>query len=472
MEGTHGVDPRYVIQYISTKVHQNLLILPPALFLRCAQQVAEKVAKEEFNSVFAIVRPPGHHEEENELMGINKILIVDWDVHHGNDTQQMFWKDSRVMFFSVHRHEYGSFYSTSDDGSHIMIGEGPGAGYNINVPWESVAREFNPDIVIISAGFDAAVNDPLGGCRITPHDYSILLKKLMKFSSIMALEGGCTLNSLANSVLACVKMLLEDKPVAGSVEFYPFESTWRVIKAVREKLSAFWPILADKLPEELTTKVIPQLQIYSSQSEDEYDDVPNTLSGDLEEDVTIPLSKLNLSEILATSSQAWRCELSNIHLVEGMKRPCRGAMNKTKQNEVMWKTVPHRLFFGREYNYLGLKQFNDVLLQENVRMNTSSPFFDLNALDSIEYEKNVSLEALKGFVCSYFPQLLCGGSRSSSMFLALFIPMFGVLVRLLSVFESMVSNVLVCLSHQITSYLLSNLTDIGSYTADVSIVPL
>ncbi|KAI7737544.1 hypothetical protein M8C21_008847, partial [Ambrosia artemisiifolia] len=148
-------------------------------------EVAEKVAKGELNSAFAIVRPPGHHAEENEPMGfclfnnvaiatsfllnqkelgVNKILIVDWDVHHGNGTQKMFWKDSRVLFFSVHRHEYGSFYPTGDDGSHIMIGEGPGAGYNINVPWENgqcgdadyiavwdhilipVAREFNPDI--------------------------------------------------------------------------------------------------------------------------------------------------------------------------------------------------------------------------------------------------------------------------------------------------------------------------------------
>ncbi|KAM0020158.1 putative histone deacetylase [Helianthus debilis subsp. tardiflorus] len=88
--------------------------------------------------------------------GINNIFIVDWDVHHGNGTQKMFWKDSRVLFFSIHRHEYGTFYPTGDDGSHIMIGEGAGAGYNINVPWEN------------------AICDPLGGCCITPHGYSIL----------------------------------------------------------------------------------------------------------------------------------------------------------------------------------------------------------------------------------------------------------------------------------------------------------
>ncbi|XP_076903919.1 histone deacetylase 5-like isoform X2 [Bidens hawaiensis] len=444
-------------------------------------EAAEKVAKGELNSAFAIVRPPGHHAEEDEPMGfclfnnvaiatsfllnqkelgINKILIVDWDVHHGNGTQKMFYKDSNVLFFSVHRHEFGSFYPTGDDGSHIMIGEEPSAGYNINVPWENgqcgdadyiavwdhilipVATEFNPDIIIISAGFDAAIGDPLGGCRITPHGYSILLKKLMKFSSgkiIMALEGGYSLNSLANSVVACVETLLEDKPISESVDVYPFESTWTVIKAVREELRTFWPILAEKLPEELTTKVTPQLQIYSSQSEDEYDD-------DLQEDVTIPLSKLSLSEddkVTATSSRAWRSELSTVHVwyasfgssmsesrflcyiqggqAEGMKKPCRGAVDKTKPTEVMWKMVPHRLFFGRESTVtwgpggvaflnpeinnqektfmclyrITLEQFNDVLLQENVCTDTNSPFFDLDALDSIEYEKNISLKALK-----------------------------------------------------------------------------
>ncbi|KAM0070452.1 putative histone deacetylase [Helianthus debilis subsp. tardiflorus] len=126
------------------------------------------------------------HLNQKEL-GINKLFIVHWDVHHGNGTQKMFRKDSRVL------HEYGSFYPTGDDGSHIMIGEGAGAGYNINVPWENgqcedadyitvwnhilipVAREFNPEIIIIPTGFDAAIGDPLGGCRITPHGYSILL---------------------------------------------------------------------------------------------------------------------------------------------------------------------------------------------------------------------------------------------------------------------------------------------------------
>ncbi|MFS7991303.1 putative histone deacetylase [Helianthus anomalus] len=174
-------------------------------------EAAEKVAKGELNSAFAIVRPPGHHAGESEPMGfylfnsvaiatsfhlnqkvraicicelgINKIFIVHWDVHHGNGTQKMFRKDSRVL------HEYGSFYPTGDDGSHIMIGEGAGARYNINVPWENgqcedadyitvwnhilipVARDFNPEIIIIPTGVDAGQLYQLP----TPHGLSILL---------------------------------------------------------------------------------------------------------------------------------------------------------------------------------------------------------------------------------------------------------------------------------------------------------
>ncbi|XAR63799.1 Histone deacetylase [Bertholletia excelsa] len=266
-------------------------------------EVTEKVAKGELDSAFAIVRPPGHHAEEGEPMGfclynnvavatsfllnekelgVNKILIVDWDVHHGNGTQKMFWKDPRVLFFSVHRHEFGTFYPATNDGSYIMIGEGPGAGYNINVPWENghcgdadyvavwdhilipVAKEFGPDLIIVSAGFDAAVGDPLGGCRVTPYGYSIMLKKLMSFAQgkiVMVLEGGYNLNSLENSVLACVEVLLEDKPITGLSAAYPFESTWRAIQMVRKELSTYWPILKDELPKKLTSRKAPPVLV-------------------------------------------------------------------------------------------------------------------------------------------------------------------------------------------------------------------
>ncbi|XP_058080982.1 histone deacetylase 5-like [Magnolia sinica] len=318
-------------------------------------EVSERVAKGEFRSAVAIVRPPGHHAEPDEAMGfclfnnvavaanllvnerpelgIRKILIVDWDVHHGNGTQKMFWKDPRVLFFSVHRFDFGSFYPSGDDGSHTMVGEGLGAGYNINVPWEHgqcgdadylavwdhvlipVAKAYNPDMILISGGFDAAIGDPLGGCRVSPYGYSVMMKKLMEFARgriVMALEGGYNLMSLANSVLACVEVLLDGKPIVGSSEAYPFESTWRVIQAVRQELSSFWPALNEELPEKILTNCIktrplePNLSS-ASDSDAENDRLSNALSespgglcgtspAEAVEDVILPLSKLKVDE--------------------------------------------------------------------------------------------------------------------------------------------------------------------------------
>ncbi|XP_057802035.1 histone deacetylase 18-like isoform X2 [Salvia miltiorrhiza] len=202
---------------------------------------------------------------ERQELGINKILIVDWDVHHGNGTQNMFYKDPRVLVFSVHRHDFGTFYPSGNGGSYIMTGEGEGAGHNINVPWEHgqcgdadylavwdhilipVAKEFKPDIIIISAGFDAAKGDPLGECCVSPNGYSVMLHKLMEFAGgkiVMALEGGYNLNSTASSALACVEALLHNKPPNVVSEARPFASTWRVIQQVCGVLRPYWPVLA------------------------------------------------------------------------------------------------------------------------------------------------------------------------------------------------------------------------------------
>lgn len=458
-------------------------------------ELAERIAKGDLNSGAAIVRPPGHHAEYDEAMGfclfnnvavaasfllderpelgVKKILIVDWDVHHGNGTQKTFWNDSRVLFFSVHRHEFGSFYPGNDDGFYTMIGEGPGTGYNINVPWEHarcgdadylavwdhilipVAKKFDPDMIIVSAGFDAAVGDPLGGCCITPYGYSVMLKKLMDFAQgkiMLALEGGYNLDSIANSFLACMKVLLEDKPVSGSVEAYPFESTWRVIQAVRKKLSSYWPALADELPLKLTIQNAPHPHILISNSDSEGEDekAPN-IDSEIVQEVMEPFSKLKVEDNQdqgATSSTSWRSELSKIDIwyasfgsnmwkprflcyieggqVDGMKKPCTGSMDKNLPKEIFWKIFPHRLCFGRDSTRtwgpggaaflhpdssvgekthmclykVTLEQFNDVLLQENVssfQMNyqMNSPVFDLAALQSIKSKGSISLEVFK-----------------------------------------------------------------------------
>ncbi|XP_050376901.1 histone deacetylase 5 [Argentina anserina] len=459
-----------------------------------AMEVTERVAKGEVDSAVAIIRPPGHHAEEDEAMGfclfnnvaiaasyvlnekpelgINKILIVDWDVHHGNATQKMFWNDPRVLFFSVHRHEFGSFYPATDDGFYTMIGEGPGAGYNINVPWENgrcgdadyfavwehilipVAKEFNPDLIIVSAGFDAAIGDPLGGCRITPYGYSVMLKKLMNFANgkiVLALEGGYNFESIAKSMLACVEVLLEDKPILGSSEAYPFESTWSVIQAVRQTLSDYWPSLTNELPVELLNQKAPSPaynRTSSSDSEVEDHEIPK-VSPHLEEalqEIIEPLSKLQVDDGAQAYVATWRSELSKFDVwyaafgsnlllkrllcyieggqVDGMLKPCVGSEDKTPPKEIMWKTFPHRLFFGREFTLswglggsaflnpesnsedkthmclyrITLEQFNDLLVQANYGGHTlSSPLFDLSALNSVTSEEPHSLQVLEGW---------------------------------------------------------------------------
>ncbi|EPS65757.1 hypothetical protein M569_09020, partial [Genlisea aurea] len=150
---------------------------------------------------FAIVRPPGHHAGVKHAMGFclhnnaalaasaaqisgaKRVLIIDWDVHHGNGTQEIFEKSKSVLYVSLHRHEGGKFYPGTGS-AYEVIGIMGAEGYCVNIPWSCagigdndyifafqhvvlpIASEFNPDMTIISAGFDAARGDPLGGCDV------------------------------------------------------------------------------------------------------------------------------------------------------------------------------------------------------------------------------------------------------------------------------------------------------------------
>ncbi|XP_024395263.1 histone deacetylase 5 isoform X2 [Physcomitrium patens] len=251
-------------------------------------EVATQVAEGKLASGACVIRPPGHHAEadrpmgfcllnnvavaahilahEKTELGVKKVLIVDWDVHHGNGTQHMFWTDPQVMYFSVHRFDQGRFYPPGNDGNCTEVGGEEGKGYNINVPWPNkdygdadylavwkyilmpVARQFNPDIVLISAGFDSARGDPLGRCNVTPGGYFQMTRQLMELANgrvVLALEGGYNLTSISESYLACMQAMLGDSPVL-KVEHDLLPETFPVIKEVRKHLQMYWPILAEE----------------------------------------------------------------------------------------------------------------------------------------------------------------------------------------------------------------------------------
>ncbi|XP_043392516.1 histone deacetylase 5 isoform X9 [Chelonia mydas] len=217
----------------------------------CLVELAFKVASGELKNGFAVIRPPGHHAEESTAMGfcffnsvaiaakllqqklsVGKILIVDWDIHHGNGTQQAFYSDPNVLYISLHRYDNGNFFPGS--GAPEEVGSGMGVGYNINIAWTGgvdppigdveylaafrtvvmpIANEFSPDVVLVSAGFDAVEGhlSPLGGYSVTAKCFGHLTKQLMKLAGgrvVLALEGGHDLTAICDASEACVSALL------------------------------------------------------------------------------------------------------------------------------------------------------------------------------------------------------------------------------------------------------------------------
>ncbi|XP_016329034.1 histone deacetylase 4-like isoform X1 [Sinocyclocheilus anshuiensis] len=245
-----------------------------------------KVASGELKNGFAVVRPPGHHAEESTPMGfcyfnsvaiaakllqqrlnVGKILIVDWDVHHGNGTQQAFYDDPRVLYVSLHRYDDGNFFPGS--GAPEELGSGPGVGFNVNVAFTGgldppmgdaeyltafrtvvmpIASEFAPDLVLVSAGFDAVEGHPppLGGYKLTSRCLGHLTKQLMGLAGgrvVLALEGGHDLRAICDASEACVSALLgiELEPLSADVlKQRPNENAVSSIEKVLENHSQYW----------------------------------------------------------------------------------------------------------------------------------------------------------------------------------------------------------------------------------------
>jgi len=228
------------------------------------------------------VRPPGHHAEASraagfcifnniaigamhaiKVHGMKRVLIVDWDLHHGNGTQHSFYEDPRVVYFSTHQYPY-----YPGTGALQEIGRGDGQGCTVNVPLKTgpgnaeylrifrrvlqpLAFEYMPEIVLLSAGFDIYFRDPLGGMKVTPSGFGMLTRVLMDIAEeccggrfAVVLEGGYHLGGLTEGI----KVVLEEMSGATRVTEADLErlegeadsSINRTIESVIGQIKPYW----------------------------------------------------------------------------------------------------------------------------------------------------------------------------------------------------------------------------------------
>lgn len=233
------------LTYDTTVCHESfeIALLSTGGVLRAADAVATGVVQ----NAFAMVRPPGHHATPGQSMGfclfnniavtarylqrehsIGNVAIVDWDVHHGNGTQDIFYEDASVFFFSIHQ---SPLYPGT--GSRRECGSGKAHGTTLNVPMPPgsgddeytkvftdilipALRDFSPEFLLISAGFDAHYLDPLAGTELTADGFATLTDLMLEFAAetasgrvVSVLEGGYSLEGISESVVAHVERLVK-----------------------------------------------------------------------------------------------------------------------------------------------------------------------------------------------------------------------------------------------------------------------
>ncbi|EDV26715.1 uncharacterized protein TRIADDRAFT_23354 [Trichoplax adhaerens] len=254
----------------------------------CVVDLATKVARGELRNGMAIVRPPGHHAGRDTAMGscyfnsiaitasilkqklnLRKVLIFDWDIHHGNGTQNTFYEDPNVLTISIHRYDKGLFFPGT--GAITEVGNGSGTGFNVNVAWDSgsdvkmgdpeylaafrcvvlpIAKMFSPDIILVSAGFNAVAGQAHENFnyRVSPACFANMTRKLIESINskiVLALEGGHDLPAICDASESCMRALLlsDPMPAVSSEERNkePNQAAVKVLEKVIQIQQEHWP---------------------------------------------------------------------------------------------------------------------------------------------------------------------------------------------------------------------------------------
>jgi len=240
-------------------------------------EAADAVLRGDVRNAFALVRPPGHHAEAGRAMGfcifnnvalaaehlirrrgLGRVLIADWDLHHGNGTQHSFYDRADVLYFSTHQFPY-----YPGTGHWTEAGTGEGEGRTVNIPLSpgktdgdyhyiyrtvlgSIARQFRPEFILVSAGFDIFGGDPLGGMDVSPGGFGALAAEILSLAGeicrgrvLFALEGGYSLPGLREGV----KQVLLQSTGSASPPTVPAAvspSTLSELSHAAANLSRYW----------------------------------------------------------------------------------------------------------------------------------------------------------------------------------------------------------------------------------------